>query len=163
MSEYRFKEIQLNALRKPHLDDIVGLYRQLSPGKEPRLRMKAKYLTNFQVFCAFRSDSPSGSRRAIVSIATLARVDTSEKSFGQVHDVVTDEAHRGKQFGREMSLAEEILRMMIDSARDQKFAYLELTSKPDREAANGLYQKVGFKLLAQAMDGNGTNLYRLYL
>lgn len=82
--------------------------------------------------------------------------------FGEIHDVVTDEAHRGKRDGRTKSYAEELVEVMICYATEQHFSRLELSSRPEREAANGLYQKLGFKLIARAEDG-GTNLYRLPL
>lgn len=78
------------------------------------------------------------------------------ESFGSIHDVVTDVSHRGKVLGGQ-SLAELILRGIIENAT--QYRYLELTSKPDRVAANRLYQKLGFKLIASG----DTNLYRFYL
>jgi ribosomal protein S18 acetylase RimI-like enzyme len=100
-------------------------------------------------------------------MATLAVMVIPGKRFGQVHDVVTAGMHRGKQFGREQSLAEELMLLLIEHARSLDLEYLELTSKPSREAANRLYQKLGFQMLAEAVEKDGaltgTNFYRLAL
>lgn len=145
--------------------DVVNLYQQLTPEKRMELpddfllKQKPLYPSHFRMFGALDVTDKNKPQR-VVSMATLSFVSTGEKNFGQIHDVVTDKAHRGKQCGRDMSLAEEILRMVIDYAHVRELSHLELTSKPDREAANALYQKIGFRIVSKAVPG-GTNLYRL--
>jgi len=69
---------------------------------------------------------------------------------------------------RRRGWAEQLVREAIEivkyhSAAAELPTTLELTSKPKREAANAMYQKMGFKLVAAAVpdDPDGTNLYRL--
>lgn len=88
----------------------------------------------------------------------------ASETFGSVHDIVTDEKHRG-QVQNQQSLATIILKDMIQYAKWRQYKYLELTNAPDRIAANKFYKKLGFRLIAHADtdDKAGTNLYRLYL
>lgn len=79
----------------------------------------------------------------------------------EIHDVVVDKSYRGRQSDRDMSYAEELLRHVIRYAQDQGFCSIDLTSKPDRVAANKFYQRLGFELRATAASDTGTNLYRL--
>ncbi len=67
-----------------------------------------------------------------------------------IEDVVVDEATRGQGVGA--ALNREALRL----AAEQGAKTVELTSRPSREAANRLYQRLGFK----ARD---TNVYRFEL
>jgi ribosomal protein S18 acetylase RimI-like enzyme len=160
MSSYLFRKMQLDSLNYRQKHDVRGLFKELSPGKD--ICLKTKQLERFHLFVAIHDKGDGEARSPIVSMVTLSPVYTAEKMFAQIHDVITTESHRGKQYGRKMGLAEELLRMIIEDARGQQYRYLELTSKPEREAANKLYQKVGFKLRAVAVD-DGTNLYRFYL
>jgi ribosomal protein S18 acetylase RimI-like enzyme len=64
-----------------------------------------------------------------------------------IEDVVVDEATRGQGVGE--ALNREALRL----AAEKGAKTVELTSRPSREAANRLYQRLGFK----ARD---TNVYR---
>lgn len=158
---YRIHEIPLLSVR-----DVAHLYRELSPGKQIELSedVLAGYPEKFVLFGASEiRDSSDNSGSTIVSMATLAFVHTGAKRFGQVHDVVTMESHRGRRPGRNMSLAEEILRLIEDRARKEGLVFLELTSRPSRAAANHRYVGLGYKLVSVAPDEEGTNLYRLYL
>jgi ribosomal protein S18 acetylase RimI-like enzyme len=67
-----------------------------------------------------------------------------------IEDVVVDESARGHGVGEALNLA------AIDESRKRGAITVELTSRPSREAANRLYQKMGFV----ARD---TNVYRYSL
>ena len=67
-----------------------------------------------------------------------------------IEDVVVDEAARGQGVGE--ALNREALRL----AAEQGARTVELTSRPSREAANRLYQRLGFKM-------RETNVYRYEL
>jgi len=84
---------------------------------------------------------------AIVGSLTLAifRIPTGIRAW--IEDVVVDEAARGCGVGE--ALSREALRLAEESGART----VELTSRPSREAANRLYQKLGFKL-------RETNIYR---
>ena len=83
----------------------------------------------------------------IVGVATLAvfRIPTALRAW--IEDVITDESARGQGIG------EALTRAMLDRARELGCATVDLTSRPSREAANRLYQRVGF-------EQRDTNVYR---
>lgn len=84
---------------------------------------------------------------AIVGTLTLAfyRIPTGVKAW--IEDVVVDDAARGHGVGRLMNDA------ALDEARRRGAKNVSLTSRPSREAANRLYQRIGFKQ-------RDTNVYR---
>ena len=75
----------------------------------------------------------------IVGILTLAiyRVPTGIRSV--IEDVVVDEKVRQQGIG------EALLRHAIELAREAGASGVALTSNPRREAANALYQSIGFR------------------
>ena len=91
-----------------------------------------------------------GGDGGILGVATLAvfRIPTGLRAW--VEDVVVDDAARGRGVG------EAITRAMLDRARELGCVTVDLTSRPSREAANRLYQRVGFV-------ARETNIYRFEL
>jgi len=83
----------------------------------------------------------------IVGSATLSILRTPSGIHARLEDVVVDSAMRGKGIGA--ALTNEVLRLAKESGADT----IALTSNPRREAANKLYQRVGFKRWE-------TNVYR---
>ncbi len=83
----------------------------------------------------------------IVGSLTLAlfRIPTGLRAW--IEDVVVDEAARGRGVG------EALNRVAIEHAAACGATTVDLTSRPTREAANRLYQRMGF----QPRD---TNVYR---
>ena len=67
-----------------------------------------------------------------------------------IEDVVVDGAARGRGVG------EELNRFALDLARRLGARTVDLTSRPSREAANRLYQRIGF-------EARDTNVYRFDL
>lgn len=86
----------------------------------------------------------------IIGSATLSLLRTPTGVHARLEDVIVDETARGKGVGE--ALTKEVLRLAKESGAD----YIALTSNPRREAANRLYQRVGFKRWE-------TNVYRLDL
>ncbi|MBU3702631.1 MAG: GNAT family N-acetyltransferase [Acidimicrobiia bacterium] len=86
----------------------------------------------------------------IVGSLTLAwfRIPTGVRAW--IEDVVVDESARGGGVG------EALNRAALDRARALGAVTVDLTSRPSREAANRLYQRIGFV----ARD---TNVYRYSL
>jgi ribosomal protein S18 acetylase RimI-like enzyme len=86
----------------------------------------------------------------ILGSLTLAwfRIPTGVRAW--IEDVVVDEAARGHGVG------ELLNRAALDRARELGAKTVDLTSRPSREAANRLYQRIGFV----ARD---TNVYRFTL
>ena len=86
----------------------------------------------------------------IVGSLTLAtfRIPTGVRAW--IEDVVVDESARGHGVG------EALNRAALDRARELGAITVELTSRPSREAANRLYQRMGFVT-------RDTNVYRYTL
>jgi len=78
----------------------------------------------------------------------LFRIPTGLRAW--IEDVVVDEAARGRGVG------EALNRAAIERARGEGATTVDLTSRPSREAANRLYQRLGFQ-------ERPTNVYRLDL
>jgi ribosomal protein S18 acetylase RimI-like enzyme len=91
-----------------------------------------------------------GTPGAIVGMLTLVvfRLPTGVRAW--VEDVVVDTAWRARGVG------EALLRAAVGEAARRGARTLDLTSRPQREAANRLYQRVGFEV-------RETNVYRLVL
>ncbi len=83
----------------------------------------------------------------IVGLLTLAvfRIPTAVRAW--IEDVVVDSSARGHGVGEALNLA------AINEAKRRGAKTVDLTSRPSREAANRLYQRIGFV----ARD---TNVYR---
>ena len=86
----------------------------------------------------------------ILGSLTLAwfRIPTGVRAW--IEDVVVDEAARG------MGVGEALNRAALDRTRRLGARTVDLTSRPSREAANRLYQRLGF-------IPRDTNVYRLSL
>lgn len=83
----------------------------------------------------------------VVGSLTLAfyRIPTGLKAW--IEDVVVDQSARGRGVGAALN------RAAIERAGERGAKNVSLTSRPSREAANRLYQRLGFELYP-------TNLYR---
>lgn len=86
----------------------------------------------------------------LIGMLTLVVFRTPAGVHSLIEDVVVDERARGQGVG------EALTRAGIQLARDQGAHAVDLTSRPAREAANRLYQRMGFQR-------RETNLYRLPL
>jgi ribosomal protein S18 acetylase RimI-like enzyme len=86
----------------------------------------------------------------IVGSLTLVtfRIPTGIRAW--IEDVVVDESARGHGVGEALNQA------AIQEARQKGAVTVDLTSRPSREAANRLYQRIGFVQ-------RDTNVYRLSL
>ena len=86
--------------------------------------------------------------RAIVGMLTLAlfRIPTGIRAW--IEDVVVDATARGRGVG------EALTREAVRIAGTHGARTVELTSRPSREAANRLYQRLGF-------EQRETNVYRI--
>jgi len=86
----------------------------------------------------------------IVGVLTLSTYPTLTGTKAWIDDVIVSEAARGHGVG------EALNRAAIDAARNRGLESIELTSRPSREAANRLFQRIGF-------EQRTTNVYRLKL
>ena len=130
-----------------------------------------------------RQQNPITRKNSIVAMGLIIPniIFGRSDSFGYIQKMVTDKDHRGKkehvtvkylhtqsgktqsmQSRKNQSLAEVIVGEMILFAKSYKYGHLELTSGPDRVAANRLYQRLGFVLTSRA-EISGTNRYLIDL
>ena len=86
----------------------------------------------------------------VVGSATLLTMVTLVGQFGYVEEVAVDTSVRGRGVGR------ALMEGLVAAARERALDFVELTSRPSREAANSLYRSLGFRL-------RETNVYRLDL
>jgi len=117
----------------------------------PQLSSSAKPISSSELAEIVNSDSTSmfvaRVDNQIVGLLTLAvfRIPTAVRAW--IEDVVVDSAARGHGVGEALNMA------AIAEAKRQGAKTVDLTSRPSREAANRLYQRIGFV----ARD---TNVYR---
>ncbi|MFL4906669.1 GNAT family N-acetyltransferase [Streptomyces sp. MMS24-I2-30] len=76
---------------------------------------------------------------AIVGTLTLVLLPLPAGLRGRVEDVVVDEAARGR------GIAGLLLREAVRIATEAGARTVDLTSRPDRAAANRLYERLGFQ------------------
>ena len=76
---------------------------------------------------------------AVLGMLTLVLYRVPTGIRGWIHDVVVDESARGRGVGE--ALTKEALRL----AEGAGAISVELTTRPEREAANRLYQRLGFE------------------
>ena len=129
-------------------DEVVDAFERLTPqlsGSNPapsRQQLEEVVASPATVLFLATDDTDH-----IVGSLTLVlfRVPTGLRAW--IEDVVVDESVRGKGVGEALS------RAAIDRARASGAVTVDLTSRPSREAANRLYQKIGF-------ERRDTNVYR---
>jgi len=85
---------------------------------------------------------------AIVGALTLVTFPTPTGWRARIEDVVVDQAARGRGAGA--ALTQEAVRL----ARTAGARTVDLTSRPSRQAANRLYERLGF-------ERRDSNVYRL--
>ena len=126
-------------------DEVVAalarLLPQLSSATPPTASELATIIDDGATIFVARVDG------VIVGSLTLVmyRIATGLKAW--IEDVVVDEAARGSGVGEALNFA------AIDEARRLGAKAVSLTSRPSREAANRLYQRIGF-------SARDTNVYR---
>jgi ribosomal protein S18 acetylase RimI-like enzyme len=117
----------------------------------PQLSSSAKPMTNSELAEIIKSDSTSmlvaRVDNQIVGLLTLAvfRIPTAVRAW--IEDVVVDSSARGHGAGEALNMA------AIAEAKRRGAKTVDLTSRPSREAANRLYQRIGF-------IARDTNVYR---
>lgn len=126
---------------------LVVLVPQLSRSNPPPSLEAVQAMLAHETITQFVARDDAGT---IVGVATLAVFPLPTARRAWVEDVIVDEASSGHGIGRLLTEA------MLDRARELGCATVDLTSRPSREAANHLYEKVGF----QRRD---TNVYRYQL
>ena len=126
---------------------LRGLMSQLSPGAAPPTDENVQEIVDSPATRLLVARDDHG---AVVGSLTLVmfRIPTGVGVW--IEDVVVDEAARGRGTG------EALLREAVGLATRAGASRVNLTSTPDRVAANRLYKRLGF-------EPRTTNVYRLEL
>ena len=125
------------------LDAVNRLLPQLSKSSKLINWSTLQKLTNSEctrLYVAKEDDTIFG----MLSLVVFS-IPTGTKDW--IEDVVVDERARGKGVGR------ELMNHALNVAKEMGAKSADLTSRPSREAANKLYQAIGF-------EGRETNVYR---
>lgn len=132
---------------KEIVEAFARLIPQLSNSSPPPTHEELQEMVNSDASILFLARDDDGQ---IVGTLTLVvfRIPTGLRAW--IEDVVVDEAARGRGIG------EALTRAALDHAARLGVKTVDLTSRPSREAANRLYQKIGFVR-------RETNLYRYTL
>ena len=129
-------------------DELVAAFArlvpQLSTSAEPPSREQLEEIVASPAAMVLLARNDSGE---IIGSLTLVVFRTPTGARAWIEDVVVDESARGQGTGE--ALVAEAIRLASDSGART----VDLTSRPSRESANRLYEKVGF----QARE---TNVYR---
>jgi len=122
-------------------DELIDAFARLLPQLKlnfplPSLQeMEALLSSNASILILARYPDEQAPVSGILTLI-LYRVPTGIRA--RVEDVVVDESLRGKGIG------EALMRYALNMARDAGADGIALTSNPRREAANRLYQRLGF-------------------
>ena len=131
-------------------NDLVEAFQRLIP----QLSKSNPAPTNEQLESIVASDSShillAKVDGVIVGSLTLVIFHIPTGIRAWIEDVVVDADARGKGVG------EELNKFALAEAKRQGATTVDLTSRPSREAANRLYQRLGFK-------ARETNVYRFQI
>jgi ribosomal protein S18 acetylase RimI-like enzyme len=128
------------------LKSLAWLLPQLNPNLPvPTMERLKEIIADPSVTLLFAWD-----QRDIVGTATVIVYTTPFWIKARIEDVVVDKASRGQGAGR------ALVNACLEVAREKGAQVAELQSRKSREAANRLYQRMGFEL-------RDSNLYRLVL
>ena len=129
-------------------DELIAafarLVRQLSTSAQLPTRAELEEIVSSPAATILLARGPDGQ---IIGSLTLVVFRTLTGVRAWIEDVVVDEGARGQGAG------EELVREAIRLADESGARTVDLTSRPSREAANALYEKVGF-------HARETNVYR---
>lgn len=127
---------ELYNLNSSQVEDIKVLIEELNPGihfEKERL-FNVLESSNSHLFALLGDDCH------IIGCATLCVYDSPTGQKASVEDVVVSSRYRGQGLGKMM------MKHMIEYARRElKTVDIHLTSNPYRDAANRLYQRLGFE------------------
>ena len=117
------------------LEALQRLLPQLSPGRPVPTTVQVKELMAAHGSTLLLARDEEGH---IVGTLTFVVFRTTTELRARIEDVVVEESARGKGLG------EQLVREALRLGRERGARSVTLTSRPDREAANRLYERVGF-------------------
>jgi ribosomal protein S18 acetylase RimI-like enzyme len=125
------------------VDAFARLIPQLSKSSPPPTAAEIAHMIDSPA-CEILVARVDGRIAGTLTLVTF-RIPTGLRAW--IEDVVVDESARGHGVG------EALNQRALDLARQRGCRTVDLTSRPSREAANRLYQRMGFEL-------RESNLYR---
>jgi ribosomal protein S18 acetylase RimI-like enzyme len=131
------------------LDAFVRLMPQLTVHSQPPTPEALRKMVESADTHIYLAKFPD-SNGDIIGTATLAIFQSPTGIHGWIEDVVVDQDYRHKGIGKALTEA------CLKKAREIGLREVNLTSNPTREAANNLYQSMGF-------IQRETNVYRYSL
>ncbi|WP_458246517.1 GNAT family N-acetyltransferase [Streptomyces sp. MAI_2237] len=131
-------KIQVEAAREADQELVEALGRLLPQLSRSARPLDAQALARV-LACDTNTVLVARADHGIVGTLTLTTVALPSGLRARVEDVIVDEAARGH--GIAGLLMEQALRL----AREAGARTVDLTSRPDREAANRLYERLGFQ------------------
>ncbi len=137
------KIVELNTLSDTQVQEVIVLMGELDSTINVTARMvkQAVEAPGTHFFTVMVEDH-------IVGCASLCVFDSPTGRKASVEDVVVASAYRGQHLGK------QLLQHVIEFAKKLAPISLQLTSRPERDAANRLYRSIGFKK-------RETNAYRM--
>jgi len=126
------------------VEAFARLIPQLSRSNPPPTRSELEELVRSEASHILVARDDSGKILGSLTLV-IFRIPTAVRAW--IEDVVVDEAARGKGVG------ESLNRFALEMAAGAGAKTVDLTSRPSREAANRLYQRIGF-------EQRETNVYR---
>jgi ribosomal protein S18 acetylase RimI-like enzyme len=132
------------------LEAVAALLPQLSRSASPLTLEQLARIVGDPATTLFVAENDG----QIVGTLTLAAFEIPTGRRAWIEDVITDEAARGK------GVATALVKAALDHAAARGARTVDLTSRPDREAANRLYVGLGFEqrttnVYRRALDGSG--------
>jgi ribosomal protein S18 acetylase RimI-like enzyme len=138
--------VTLDSITPEYVRALHRMIPQLAPGSELPSREQLEKV----VACSTNTLFAARVNEQTVGTLTLTMLITPTGISGWIADVVVDAEIRGKGIG------ETLVREAIAQAQSLGARYVDLSSRPAREAANRLYQRIGF-------EKRETNYYRYTL
>jgi ribosomal protein S18 acetylase RimI-like enzyme len=132
-------------------DELVRACQRLTPQlthiNPPPSRAQLSSILAERTLILFLAQDQETGNEEIVGMATLVLYHVLTGMRAMIEDVVVDEKARGSGVG------EALTRACLERAEQAGCQQTMLTSNPSREAANRLYQRMGFEL-------RKTNVYK---
>ncbi|WP_329553954.1 GNAT family N-acetyltransferase [Streptomyces sp. NBC_00696] len=132
-------DVQVEVAREA-TEELVGAFGRLLPQLSSTAVPLDRAAVERLVSCATNTVLVARAEGTIVGTLTLVMSPGPSGLRGRVEDVVVDSAARGR--GIAALLLDEALR----TARAAGARTVDLTSRPDRTAANRLYERLGFRV-----------------
>ena len=135
--------VELSAVTESQVLGVIGLMGELDPTIPVTAEMVRQTVEaeNTHFFAMMEGER-------VVGCASLCVFESPTGRKASIEDVVVQKAFRGRQLGK------QLMQHVIDYAKSLAPINLQLTSRPERVAANALYQALGFQK-------RETNAYRM--